>query len=58
MLAAAVAGTWAGKLPGRSGDVSSRAKNPKQYWPALAGYYLAAIGFLGYFLYEVHPFSN
>jgi hypothetical protein len=54
----AVGGTLVGKLPGRFGDVSSRAKNPKQYWSALAGYYLAAIGFFAYYLYQVHAFSN
>jgi hypothetical protein len=58
MLVIAVGGTCAGKLPGRFGDVSSRANNPKQYWSALAGYYLAANGFIGYYLYEVHAFSN
>jgi hypothetical protein len=58
MFVIAVGGTCAGKLPGRFGDVSSRAKNPKQYWSALAGYYLAAIGFIGYYLYQIHAFSN
>jgi hypothetical protein len=58
MLVIAVFGTCTGKLPGRFGDVSSRTKNPKQYWPALAGYYLGGIGFIGYYLYSVHAFSN
>jgi hypothetical protein len=58
MSVMAVGGTLVGKLPGRFGDVSSRAKNPKQYWSALAGYYLAAIGFFAYYLYQVHAFSN
>ena len=58
MSVMAVFGTLTGKLPGRFGDVSSRAKNLKQYWSALAGYYLAAIGFIGYYLYQVHAFSN
>lgn len=56
MSAMAVGGTLAGRLPGRFGDVSSRAKNPKQYWSALAGYYLAAIGFIGYYLYHRYGF--
>jgi hypothetical protein len=58
MLGIAVAGTCTGKLPGRFGDVSYRAKNPKQYWSALAGYYLGGIGFIAYYLYKIHVFSN
>ena len=54
MFAMAVGGTLAGKLPGRFGDVSSRVKNPGQYWSALAGYYLAGIGFAAYYLHEIH----
>jgi hypothetical protein len=58
MLVLAVVGTFTGKLPGRFGDASSRTKDPKGYWSALAGYYLAGIGFIGYYLYKVHPFAN
>ena len=58
MSVMAVFGTCTGKLPGRYGEVTYRAKNPKQYWLTLAGYYLAAIGFIGYYLYLVHAFSN
>jgi hypothetical protein len=58
MSVMALGGTIAGKLPGRFDDVSSRANNPTQYWSALAGYYLAAIGFLGYYLYQAHASSN
>ena len=58
MLAMAVAGTCIGKLPGRFGEVASRTKNPKQYWSTLAGYYLVGIGFIGYYLYKIHAFSN
>jgi hypothetical protein len=54
----AVAGTCTGKLPGRFGEVSYRGKNPRQYWSALAGYYLGGIGFIGYYLYKVGGFSN
>jgi hypothetical protein len=54
MFVMAVGGTFAGKLPGRFGEVAYRAKDPKQYWSALAVYYLAAIGFIGYYLYKVH----
>jgi len=56
MSVMAVGGTLAGKLPGRFGDVSTRAKDPKQYWSALAGYYLASLGFIGYYFYKVHGF--
>ncbi len=56
MFVMAVAGTCTGKLPGRFGDASSRAKDPKQYWSALVGYYLGAILFIGYYLYKVHAF--
>jgi hypothetical protein len=56
MFVMAVAGTCTGKLPGRFGDVSYRAKNPKQYWLALAGYYLGGIGFIAYYLYTIHAF--
>jgi hypothetical protein len=58
MFVMAVGGRFAGKLPGRFGDVSYRAKNPKQYWSALAGYYLAGIGFIAYYLYEIHMLSK
>lgn len=56
MSVMAVGGTVAGRLPGRFGDISSRAEKPKQYWSALAGYYLAAIVFIGYYLYQTHAF--
>lgn len=58
MLAIAVAGTCAGKLPGRFGDATYRTKDPKQYWPALIGYYLFGFGSIGYYLYKIHAFSN
>jgi hypothetical protein len=58
MLIMAVVGTCTGRLPGRFGDVSYRTKDPKQYWPTLAAYYLGGIGFIGYYLYKVHPLSN
>jgi hypothetical protein len=58
MLAMAVIGKCMGKLPGRFGDVSYRTKDLKQYWLALAKYYLGSIGFIGYYLYKVHPFAN
>jgi hypothetical protein len=58
MFVFAVGGTCTGKLPGRFGDVSSRAKNPKQYWSALAGYYLGGFGFIAYYLYKIHTFSK
>jgi hypothetical protein len=58
MFVMAVAGTFAGKLPGRFGEVSYRTKDPKQYWSALAGYYLGGIGFIAYYLYKIHVFSK
>ncbi len=58
MFVMAVAGTCFGKLPGRFGYVGSRAKDPKQYWSALAMYYLGGIGFIGYYLYKIGAFSN
>ncbi len=58
MFVMAVGGTFAGKLPGRFGEVASRTKDPKQYWSALAGYYLGGIGFIAYYLYKIHAFSS
>jgi hypothetical protein len=58
MLAMAVIGTWTEKLAGRFGDASSRTQDPKGYWSALAGYYIAGIGFIGYYLDKVHLFAN
>jgi len=58
MLVFALGGTLAGKLPGRFGEAASRTKDPKQYWSGLAIYYVAGIGLIGYYLYEVHAFSN
>jgi hypothetical protein len=58
MFVMAVGGTFAGKLPGRFGGVATRVKDPKMYWPTLAGYYLAGIGFIGYYLYQIGWFSN
>lgn len=58
MLAMALGGTLTGKLPGRWGGVGTRDNNPGQYWSGLAIYYLAGLGFLGYYCYKVHPFSN
>jgi hypothetical protein len=56
MFAMAAGGTIAGKLPGRFGESSSRSVHPGQYWSALAGYYLASLGFMGYYFYKVHGF--
>jgi hypothetical protein len=58
MFVMAVGGTCAGKLPGRFGEVAFRANNPGQYWSTLAGYYLAGIGFIGYYLYEKYGLSH
>jgi hypothetical protein len=58
MFAMAVGGTVAGELPERFGGVSSRSRNPGQYWSALAGYYLASFDFIGYYFYKVHGRSG
>jgi hypothetical protein len=58
MFVIAVYGTCTGKLRGRFSDVADRAKDPKRYWTWLAIYYLAGVGFIGVFLYEVGAFSN
>jgi hypothetical protein len=58
MFVFAVGGTLARKLPGRFGGVASPTKNPKQYWSALAIYYVAGIGFLWYYLYLIHRHSQ
>jgi hypothetical protein len=54
----AAGGTFAGKLPGRFGEVASRTKNPGQYWSGLVIYYLGAIALIGYHLHRVHASSN
>ena len=41
---------------GTFGYVGSRTKDPGQYWSALAIYYLAGIGFIGFYLYKVGAF--
>lgn len=56
LFAMAVGGTIAGKIPGRFGESASRSVNPGQYWSTLAGYYLASLGFIGYYFYKVHGF--
>jgi hypothetical protein len=58
MFVMAVYATCTGKLRGRFGDVADRAKDPKRYGTWLTIYYLAGIGFIGCFLYEVGGFSN
>jgi hypothetical protein len=58
MFVVAVYATCTGKLPGRFGDVAYRAKDMKRYWSWLAVYYLAGIGFIGWYLYEVGAFSH
>ena len=58
MVVIALYGTFTGKLPGRFGGGSSRAKDPQAYWWSLAAYYLVGIAFIGYYLYLTHLFSN
>ena len=55
-LLMAAAWTCFGKLPGRWDEWASRAQNPKRYWSMLASFYLAGIGFIGYYLHTVHAF--
>jgi hypothetical protein len=58
MLTMAVIGTCTGKLPGRFGDLALRSTNPTQYWSTLLAYYLCGVGFIAYFLYTIHAFTN
>lgn len=54
-LAAAVASTCAGKTCGRSGGWAYRAKEPTQFWWAVAIYYLAAVVCFGIYLRSIFP---
>ena len=58
MLVMALGGTFTGKFPRRRGGVCDRTKDPKEYWSALAIYYLAGIGFIAYYLYKIRAFSK
>jgi len=57
-LSAAVASTYTGKTYARFGFSASRAEKPKDFWGAVAIYYLSGVLFIGYFFYEVHQLSN
>jgi hypothetical protein len=46
------------KTYGRFGVSASRAEKPKDFWGAVAIYYLSGVLFIGYFFYEVHQLSN
>jgi hypothetical protein len=48
----AVAGTCTGEAWARFGQVVYRAKNPKQFWWLVAGYYLSSVGLIGYYLWN------
>ncbi len=50
---AAVVSTCTGKTYGRYGGWAYRAKEPREFWWAVAMYYLGAVCFVGYFLYKV-----
>jgi hypothetical protein len=54
MLGIALAGTFLGELPRRFGGFAYRTKNPGEYWSCLALYYLCALGFAWYYLYQTH----
>jgi MFS family permease len=47
-----------GKLRGRFGEVAYRDRDGKKFWGSLAIYCLSGTGFLLFFLYKVHAFSN
>ena len=50
---AAVVAMCTGKVYGRYGVMSSRAKEPTQFWWGVGMYYIGGICFIGYFLYKV-----
>jgi len=50
----AVAGISTGEAWARFGRVVYRAKEPKQFWWLITIYWFGAVGFIGYFLYQVH----
>jgi hypothetical protein len=58
MLAIGMGGALTGELPGRFGEGASRTNKPMQYWPTLAGYFLAGMGFIGYYLHLIGAFSK
>ena len=57
-LFAALVGTGTGESWERFGRSTSRAKNPTQFWLSIAIQYIAAVGFIGYFLYKVYGNSD
>jgi hypothetical protein len=58
MFVLALGGTFTGKFPRRRGGVCDRTKDPKEYWSALAISYLAGIGFIACYLYDIRAFSK
>lgn len=58
LLFLAVLYTYLGKVGLRGGGWIYRAKEPRRYWWAVAAYYLGGVFLIGFFLYEVHAFSN
>jgi len=57
-LSAAVVSTWAGKTYSGYGGWATRAKEPTQFWWAIAILYLSAALFIGTYLYEAYEFSH
>jgi hypothetical protein len=43
--------TFTGKLPTRFGGMSSRAKEPNEFWWGIAVCYIGGAGLIGYFFY-------
>jgi len=54
----AVAGTLTGETVARIGRVIYRAKEPKQFWGAVAVQYLGGLFLTGYFLYKLYGPSH
>jgi len=50
--------TYIGKVWDHSSGWIQRAKDPKGYWFAIAVHYLLGLGFVAYYLYKIHAFSN
>lgn len=54
----AVVYTYTGKAWDRSYSWIERTKDPKEYWLAVAVYYLFGLVLIGVYLYQIHAFSN
>lgn len=52
-LVLGIAAIYTGESWSRFGRVISRAKQPNEFWQDVAIDYIAALGFIGYFLYRI-----